>query len=110
MAETAQNVGYTNEDRDRNARETTVANADLEFSRLVHAYRDSPSYRLDRDRAELDRMSSDINFQAALAADNQGAKAQLTSVRARIASTEQELAKLTALEPHRPGIQRRSRA
>src|SRR5215813_5397691 len=83
---------------DRFARDTRVANADAQMARLTAEYRDSPQARLDRDRAELDRMSNDINFQNALVSGNEGAKPQLTMVRARIAAAEQEEARLQSLD------------
>src|SRR5262249_13766440 len=78
--------------------EQSIANANAQMERLKVEFRDSPSERLARDRAELERMSNDINFQNALASDNQGAKNQLTSVRARIATAEREIEKLTSLD------------
>jgi len=98
MNEAAQNVGFTNADRDRAAIETRVANADAQMARLTAEFRDSPSQRLDRDRAELARLSDDVHFQNALASGHQGAKAQLTAVNARIATAERELTKLTSLD------------
>ena len=78
------------------AREATEANAT--FNRMVAEFRDSPPQRLERDRAELERMSNDPHFQNALAPGHQGAKTKLTAVNARIATAEQELAKLHAVD------------
>jgi hypothetical protein len=88
--------GVTVSARDTIAKQ--AADADATFNRLVAEFRDSPAQRLERDRAELQRLSDDPLFQDKLAAGHQGAKAQLTAVNARISLAEQEVAKLHAVD------------
>jgi hypothetical protein len=78
--------------------EVRVANANAQFNRMVTEFRDSPGQRLERDRAELQRLQDDPFFQDKLVSGNQVAKDNLTAVRARIATAEREIAKLTALD------------
>ena len=102
--------GATVSASDTIAREATEANAT--FNRMVAEFRDSPPQRLERDRAELERMSNDPHFQNALAPGHQGAKTKLTAVNARIATAEQELTscmRSTGLKQHSPVIRQRIR-
>jgi hypothetical protein len=91
-------AGYTNADRDRAAIEKSAADADQALARMTVEFRDGPAQRLERDRAQLQRLQDDPFFQDKLASGHEGAKAQLTTVNARIATASEEVAKLHAVD------------
>jgi hypothetical protein len=76
--------------RDRLARDASTAAANAEMARLVTEFRDSPQSRIERDKAELTRLTSNPDLLARSTREIEVLEGRIAANTAAVAQTESE--------------------